>query len=333
MAIIVPIASGKGGVGKSVLAANLGVALAQAGKTTVLVDLDLGGANLHTLLGLKNRSAGIGGLVRRTETGLDGLVVETAVPKLHFIPGDTLLVGAANPEFYVKQRILRGLAGLTADFVVLDLGAGSAFNTVDFFLAAPSGLVVTLPEITAVLNAYSFIKTAAFRSLLRAFPAKSPERLRIEAFADRRIEGTADTLSGLRRSLAADYPATAPAALEKAAELRPLVVINQGESFADLAICRRLRTISVEHLGVAPEFIGFCPRDPAVPRSVAARRPVLLSGIDGPFARSVRDIAERLVERGAGPPPPPAVDDADLRAVAAPALGQAAARAFGPEGK
>ncbi|NBQ39078.1 MAG: MinD/ParA family protein, partial [Alphaproteobacteria bacterium] len=57
---IIPIASGKGGVGKSLVAANLAIALAQAGKNVVLADLDLGGSNLHLILGLRGIPVGIG---------------------------------------------------------------------------------------------------------------------------------------------------------------------------------------------------------------------------------------------------------------------------------
>ncbi|HPE35715.1 MAG TPA: P-loop NTPase, partial [Spirochaetales bacterium] len=57
MGTVIPVASGKGGVGKTVVAANLGLALSALGKTVVLVDLDLGGANLHTVLGVRNRHA------------------------------------------------------------------------------------------------------------------------------------------------------------------------------------------------------------------------------------------------------------------------------------
>ncbi|MCK7483987.1 MAG: P-loop NTPase [Candidatus Moduliflexus flocculans] len=67
MVTLIPIASGKGGVGKTVLAANLGVCLAALGRTVVLADLDLGGANLHTCLGVKNRNPGIGALAWRQE--------------------------------------------------------------------------------------------------------------------------------------------------------------------------------------------------------------------------------------------------------------------------
>lgn len=86
MAIILPVASGKGGVGKSIFAVNCAAALAGLGKTTVLIDLDLGASNLHTLLGIKNRHPGIGNLIYRTESNLEALLIETGIPRLFLYP-------------------------------------------------------------------------------------------------------------------------------------------------------------------------------------------------------------------------------------------------------
>lgn len=71
MTNLLPIASGKGGVGKSSYAVNLATVLAQKGKNVILADFDFGGANLHTLLGLKNNRAGLGNFIyRQTKTFL-----------------------------------------------------------------------------------------------------------------------------------------------------------------------------------------------------------------------------------------------------------------------
>jgi len=316
MGILLPIASGKGGVGKSVFAANLGIALAECGKTTVLVDLDLGGANLHTLLGIKNRHAGIGGLVYRTEAAIESLLTESGVPRLYFVPGDTLLPGTANLEFYVKQRILKQLEALPADYVVMDLGAGSSYNTVDFFLASASGIVVTMPEPTAVLNAYSFLKTALFRALFRSFPAKSPERRMIVDFVSRKIEGTGESFLTLERRLAEAHPATAGAAAEQLARLYPRVVLNMGRSNRDLAIGAKLRDITSRNLGIGMEYIGFAPRDEAVPRSIAERRPVLLGHPEAAYCSVVRSIARRILDAPFPAAPRLYQDNEDLEAVA-----------------
>lgn len=312
MPILLPIASGKGGVGKSVISANLALALTELGKTVVLVDLDLGGANLHTLLGIKNRFAGVGSLVHRTEKDPAALVIETPYPKLFFIPGDALLPGTANLDYFLKRKLLRSLQTLQADYVILDLGAGSSYNVVDFFLSSTSALVVTIPEITAILNAYSFLKTVLYRALYRSFPPKGPERTAIAAFASRRIEGTGESFADLVVELRRDYPASSGLAVETLASLYPRVLINMGKSGTDLQVGSRLREITGRNLGIALEYIGFLPRDSAVPRSIVERRPVLLSSVDAPFSATLRAIARRVVESPTSMAPRLYQDNEDL---------------------
>ncbi len=316
MSVTIPIASGKGGVGKSVFAVNLAIALAEQGKSTVLVDLDLGGANLHTLLGIKNKHPGIGNLIYKKEPNLEALLVETGVPKLFFIPGDALLPGTANLEFFTKQKIIKGLGALVADYVVLDLGAGSSYNTVDFFLTASEGIVVTVPEVTAVLNAYSFLKTTLFRALFRSFPPRGPERAMIVDFFSQKIEGTSDSLPLLKQRLLEQFPDTAKAALGQLTDLYPRIVINQGSSGKDVSVGVRLRDITVRNLGLSIEYIGFIPRDPAVPRSVVERRPVLLGSSQSPYALTLRSIARRIACSPAPRPPKLYQDNEDLVDVA-----------------
>jgi hypothetical protein len=115
MAILIPIGSGKGGVGKTVFTANLGAALAATGRTVILVDLDLGGANLHTCLGVRNKHPGVGSMVWKKEKHLEALVIPTGMDRLFLIPGDNLLPGTANLEYFTKRRIIKELGELTAD--------------------------------------------------------------------------------------------------------------------------------------------------------------------------------------------------------------------------
>jgi len=75
-ATVIPVAAGKGGVGKTQIAANLAIALAQAGEKTIVVDLDLGGSNLHTHLGLPNRNPGLGDYLRARKVGRQDTDVE-----------------------------------------------------------------------------------------------------------------------------------------------------------------------------------------------------------------------------------------------------------------
>jgi len=317
MGRIVPIASGKGGVGKSLVAANLGVSLARKGKTVVLVDLDLGGSNLHTFLGIRNRNAGIGSLVWKQERNLKALLAETGEERLWFIPGDNLLPGVANLDWRTKKRIAKDLTALPADFIILDLGAGSSWNVVDFWLASPGGILVAVPEITSVLNAYSFVKTAVFRLLTQCFPDGGTERRELDAFAAGKREGTgASFLDFVKNETGQGHHRDR--AVASLAALNPCVVVNRAVESGDADVGYRLRSIAERNLGVSIVFGAFLPEDPAVPASLASRRPLCSSDPLSPFSRAIGAFAGRLAT---SPPPSPIAEprplaDVDLETLA-----------------
>ena len=162
---IVAIGGGKGGIGKSLLASSLGIELARRGQRVILVDLDLGGANLHTALGIAHPEETLYDFVGRRVETLEELAVETGIENLRLISGSLDAIGAANPLHQQKLRLMRAIQGLNAEIILLDLGAGSHFNVLDFFLLADQGIVTLVPEPTAVENAYRFVKAAFFRRL------------------------------------------------------------------------------------------------------------------------------------------------------------------------
>ncbi len=322
MTTILPVASGKGGVGKTVCTANLGVALARAGKTVILVDLDLGGSNLHTCLGQRNNRAGIGNLILKQEQGLESLLTETAERRLYFIPGDSLLPGSANLSWFRKQKILSELPLLVADYVLLDLGAGTSYNTLDFFLISNNGLVVIAPETTSILNAYSFIKSALFRLLYRSFDSKSPERQLITEFGSARLEGSDAKLGTLIQRLGEHNPQSGELARRRQAEFVPRVILNMGRSNADLQIGARLRQIVQRNLEIDVHYVGFVPHEARVARSIIDRTPAFASDPASPFSQAVATVADRLQN---APVPPPAelfADNRDLDSLSRDALQQ-----------
>ena len=129
---IIPIAGGKGGVGKTILAVNLGLYLGRAGKRVILVDMDMGAANLHTCLGLKNNRPGLGNFVSNRNLSLQDIMYRTDYPNIFFIPGDVLVPGMADIVYSQKRNILNQLLKLEADYIIIDLGAGSHYNIIDF---------------------------------------------------------------------------------------------------------------------------------------------------------------------------------------------------------
>ena len=296
MTTIIPIASGKGGVGKTVFAANLGVSLARHGKTVILIDLDLGGSNLHTCLGVRNRHPGIGYVIYNKGRSLESLVVSTDIPQLHFIPGDTLFPGTANLPFFKKKKILQEIRKLVADYILIDLGGGSSFNTIDFFLVSNTGLIVTNPQTTAVLNAYAFIKSSIFRLLYRSFPPRSEERNFMKAHMANRLEGSDLTLTDILEQLKHLSPEAEEVIRENLSSFHPRVVMNMGKSQNDLALGAKLRHIVRKNLEIEIEYIGFVGYDDAVDRSIVERTPLCAGYPESNFASSIDLIREKLME-------------------------------------
>lgn len=296
MVNILPIASGKGGVGKSAIAVNLSVLLAQKGKKVVLMDFDLGGANLHTLLGLKNNHAGLGNFIYKQESTLEPLMQDTAVPNLKFIAGDCLFPGTPNMGFFIKRKLIKEIEALDADYAVLDLGGGTTYNTLDIYLLTYNSLLVTSPELTSILNAYSFLKAAAYRFLNRQFKAKSEERALIDNYIKTSVAGAESSYVALVEEICKQFPESGAKAKMELAKYRPQVILNMGKTTQDLEMARRLRSLVWNKLNITLDFVGFTPRDNSVELAVATRTPVALSKPESPFIKQLNTAADRILQ-------------------------------------
>lgn len=293
---ILPIASGKGGVGKSATSVNLAIILAQKGKRVILADFDFGGANLHTLLGLKNNHAGMGNFIYKQTADLSELLQDTSVENLKFIAGDCLYPGTANIDTLTKKKIIRKIAQLDADYIILDLGAGTTYNTLDFFLLTHNSVIVTTPELTSVLNAYSFLKAAAFRFFTSQFKTKSPERKFIDDYVKNSATGTETSFLDLVQKTEEKFGGENPNFMEEMRKFRPQVIMNMGETADDLEMAKRLRKLVYTKLGLQMDFVGFLPRDPRVSYAIALRSPLAISEPDCKFVNGIRTSVDRILQ-------------------------------------
>lgn len=295
MVNLLPIASGKGGVGKSTLAVNLAILLARKQKRVVLIDFDLGGANLHTLLGLRNNHAGLGNFIYKQTDSLSSLIQETGIENLQFIAGDCLYPGTPNLSAGTKNKIIRALNKLDVDYAILDLGAGTTYNTLDMYLLTYNSILVSTPELTSILNAYSFLKSAAYRFFMRQFKPKSLERITIDSFLHASTTGTESSFLDMVNQIVTHFPKSGKAAQEELIKYRPQIIINEGQSSSDLEMARRLRNLIKGKLGLAVDFIGFIPNDNQVSMSIARRTPLAVSSPDSTFTLAVAAAADRIL--------------------------------------
>jgi flagellar biosynthesis protein FlhG len=130
---IVAVGGGKGGVGKSTVSILLAFWFARMGKQTILVDADLGGANLHTFMGIKNPPRTLNDFVTKRYDTLEEICIDTELENLRLIGGASDILSLANIHVSQKAKLIQNLARLNADYVVLDLGAGTPTTCWIFF--------------------------------------------------------------------------------------------------------------------------------------------------------------------------------------------------------
>jgi len=97
------------------------------------------------------------------------VLLPTRSDNLSLICGGSELIGLANLPYQRKEKLKRHINQLDADFILVDLGAGTAYNTLDFFVISNEGVIVCNPEPQAKIDAYAFIKNAVYRRFLQTF--------------------------------------------------------------------------------------------------------------------------------------------------------------------
>ena len=268
MATLISVASGKGGVGKSVVSANLALALAKTGRSVVLADLDVGGADAHILFGQLNPPVTLTDFLDKRVNRLDEVALPvTDCPDLRLIAGTGETLATANMPYARKKRLMNHFQRLDADVVVLDIGAGTSYHALDFFLMADVHLAVTTPEPTAVLDLYRFIKLAAIRRVLASVLARSPMS---EVLSNRDFTSIGEVMD-VAGATDAEGREMAAAAVQS---FRPGLIVNRtsGRSMINVLY---LRKILKDYVGGDLMLLGEIPEDSAVGESVRHFLPVI----------------------------------------------------------
>jgi len=295
---IIPVASGKGGVGKSLVSANLAVAFAQQGQRVVLADLDLGASNLHLVLGFQAPKNGIGTFLNNIKSNFNDIISDTDVRGLRFIPGDNEIPGTANLSITQRKALVKRLLALNedTDILILDLGAGTHLSILDFFLLSNNGLVVTSPAVTAVLNAYVFLKNTVFRLMLSSCSKGSPARSYLEKI---RKDGAGHSklyIPKLLPEILKIDPASHNKFVERLRALTPRLVMNIVDEPKNADVAMKIRRSCEEYLDLKIEHLGIIYRDVVQDTALSSRLPIVLYKPQSILSQAIYRIADKIME-------------------------------------
>lgn len=289
------IGGGKGGVGKSLFAANASIFLALLGKKVVAIDLDLGGANLHTCLGVPIPEKTLSDYVNNTAISLDDLIVPTAIKRLSLISGAQDSMGIANLRRIQKVKLMKKINKINADYIIFDLGAGTSFNTLDFFIMAHKGILVTLPEPTAIENTYRFIKSIYHRNLIL-----TEELLGVRPMINKAVNsklGASGLPSYSLNEAIQKNPKMAKKFKEGIEQLQPKLIVNQVRTQSDIDIGFAMESICQKYFNINVDYVGYLDYDCAAWQSVKKRQPLFMEFPNSKLIHNFDRIINQLLNQ------------------------------------
>jgi flagellar biosynthesis protein FlhG len=291
--VIWTIGGGKGGSGKSFITSNLGICLSQLGVKVILVDADLGGANLHTFLGVSPPNLSLSDFIQKRVPHLEEVLISTSVPNLQLLSGAQDLLNAADAKTVQKRKLLRSIQHLDSDYILVDLGAGNALNVLDFFLMSDGGILVVTPEPTSIENSYRFLKSAFYRRLRAAVSSPAAKAL-IDGALDRKNELSIQNPSDLIEAMNRVDEEEARRVSQEADRFHPNLILNQVRTKKDIDVGFSIRSACKKYFGIQVHYLGYVVYDQEVGNSIRKRRPLVLENPRSKAAQCVSEIALKL---------------------------------------
>lgn len=288
------VGGGKGGVGKSLVTANVAICLALMKYKVLAIDLDLGGANLHTCLGVPIPERTLSDYLTKKVSSIHDLVTPTPIDNLYLISGAQDDVGMANLKGMQKNKILSKLTDFDVDYILFDLGAGTAFNTLDFFLFADKGILTTLPEPTSIENTYRFIKSVYYRKLKMVEELLDIGPL-IDQVLNAKMQQKEMSPFELIEKVIQINPDVGQRLKLEVSKFRPKLVINQVRTQVDSDVGHSMKIICKKYFGIELDYVGHLDYDATVWQSVKKRKPLLMEFPNSSLVLNFDRIVNRLI--------------------------------------
>jgi flagellar biosynthesis protein FlhG len=214
--------------------------------------------------------------------------METPVTNLFLISGANDTLDIANLPYEQKMKLLRAIARLDYECILLDLGAGTSFNTLDFFLISENGIFITTPEPTSIENVYRLVKSLYFRRIRQYFTAvdfKILEEEAVQYFGN----GAFNKPECMMQIIKKKHPETGMKLDNDFNTYRFKLILNQLRKQDNAALGSQICRLIEKHLGFKIAFAGNIAYDEHVHDAICQR----VSFLDRyPYTRTACDLRE-----------------------------------------
>ena len=301
---IIAVGGGKGGVGKSVVSSNLSAKMAGLGNRVLTIDLDIGGANLHTYFGQKVSNPSLSDFIFDDSISFESIITNSSVHNVSLVTsGQSNGLGALRQSSLDMSRIWNSIITARSkhgfDVVILDLGAGTDDYTTEFFLGAHVGVVTILPEPTSIENAYTFLKAALWKIIQNAGArvnqneeAANLGELIFSSESGLNVNGYLQKLLSLRAS----NPKLINCIIGAMMGRRMGFLVNQIRSQKDIEIAGSMSQISSNYFGWKTLSLGFLNYDESAWKALRNKKLLVEDFPHSMMSRKLDEVIVRIFD-------------------------------------
>jgi flagellar biosynthesis protein FlhG len=288
------VAGGKGGIGKTVLATNTAIALANRGHKVAVIDFDSGGASLVRAMGLEQPPSTLLENLRNGEC--ISACTRNAFGVSFMIAGESSQQGSLA-ELQNKISVLSCLKKLAYDFIILDMGPGTGPELLDYFLSSNLGIIVTTPEPTSLENAFVFMKALFHRKLSLFAEIRNDGRFSEWFEKASQKKELWNHPAAVLESFARAGSGSARLALSALQKTHIGIVMNQTRMDDDREMGSKLMQIANKNFAFAVDFLKFAEFDNHAWQASRQNTPVVSLFPDAPLSVATKHLAEQLRKR------------------------------------
>ncbi len=288
------VGGGKGGTGKTFLTSQLAKYLALKKKQVILIDSDFGGANLRYFFNIKKQGKSIKDFFTNKEP-LENLLSHTDMRNLKIITGDYNAISINSIKYSQKMKFLRHIKELDADYILIDLGGGLNFNTIDVFLLADKMIVITVPEITAIDNLFQFVKNAYFRKLNFLFKNYKLKDTAKDIWEHRKnygIENIIDLTDYIKTKLDVDSSIS-----REISEFSIFIVLNKLKNPNEINQGFSIKSLCIKYLGIPSIYAGYIGFDENFRKNLSLSDYIPKFNVSTRIQKEILEIAENIINK------------------------------------